>query len=106
VYVSACLCCLEGRGDTLRRLLTDGLWSLCAGILLLFLLTALDPRVRDLFAWRTATRPTEDAIDAGKQIHYAITLTYRTARDQAEEHQALLFFTVAGGVLLLFMLRT
>ena len=90
----------------MRRLVIDGMWSLGAITLLLVMLTVLDPRVREQVTWRAAQRPGEEVLDAGARMRNAVTVTYRAAKDQAEEHTALMFFAVAGGVLLLFMLRT
>jgi hypothetical protein len=89
-----------------RRLVIDGLWSLSALVLLLLALTFLDPRVRDELSWRAARQPGEELLDASTRMRNVATVTYRAARDQAEEHTALMFFAVAGGVLLVFMLRT
>jgi len=89
-----------------RRLVIDGLWSLAAMVLLLFVLTVIDPRVRDELTWRAARQPGAELVDTGTRVRNVVTLTYHTARDKAEENEALMFFAVAGGVLLLFMLRT
>ena len=90
----------------MRRLVIDGLWSCGAIVLLLMVLTVLDPRVRDELSWRAARQPGVEVMDAGARARNFATVTYRTARDKAEENEALMFFAVAGGVLLLFMLRT
>lgn len=90
----------------MRRLVIDGLWSLSALVLLLVTLTLLDPRVREELSWRTARQPSEEIVDAGTRMRSVALVTYRAARDQAEEHTPLMFFAVVGGVLLVFMLRT
>lgn len=82
------------------------MWSMGALVVLLLALTALDPRVRESLTWRNAERPSEEIMDASARVRNVATVTYRAARDQAEEHTALMFFAVAGGVLLIFMLRT
>jgi hypothetical protein len=89
-----------------RRLVIDGLWSFGAIVLLLMVLTVLDPRVRDELSWRAARQPGEEVMDAGAYVRNVATVTYRTARDKVDENEPLMFFAVAGGVLLLFMLRT
>jgi hypothetical protein len=66
----------------------------------------LDPRVRNQFSWRTTERSSETIVDAGTGVHNMATAAYHTARDTAEQHTALTFFAIAGGVLLIFMLRT
>jgi hypothetical protein len=89
----------------MRRLVVDGVWSFSAMVLLLFVLTVLDPRVRDELTWRGVRRG-EDAVDTGTRVRSFVSVTYSTAKDKVEDNQALMFFTVVGGVLLLAMLRT
>ena len=90
----------------MRRLVIDGLWSLAAIVVLLAALAVLDPRVRNQVSWRTTHRSSETIVDAGTGMQSMATAAYHTARDTAEQHSALTFFAVAGGVLLIFMLRT
>jgi hypothetical protein len=89
-----------------RRLVIDGLWSIAAIVLLLAALAVLDPRVRNQFSWRTTGRSSEKIVDASTGMQNMAAAAYHTARDTADQHTALMFFAVAGGVLLIFMLRT
>ncbi len=90
----------------MRRLLTDFALFVAGVVLLLLVLAAIDPRVRDQFDWRTASRPTGEVLDAGARVRATAMVVYRAARDKTEEHTALSIFVVAGVVLLVFMLRT
>jgi uncharacterized membrane protein len=85
---------------------TDVLLSLGGVVLLLMVLAAIDPRVRDQLTWQRAARPTEEFVDVSARIRATVTVAYRAAKDQTEEHTALAIFAVAGVVLLMFMIRT
>ena len=90
----------------MRRIFGDALMSAGAVVLLLLTLVAIDPRVRDQLAWRRAAQPSAQIEDAGARVRNVVTVAYQAARDQTEEHTALMIFVVAGVMLVLFMIRT
>jgi hypothetical protein len=89
-----------------RRVITDTLLSLGGIVLLLIVLAAIDPRVREAFTLQTASRPTGELMDVSSRVRSTFNVAYRAAKEQTEEHTALAIFAVAGVVLLAFMIRT
>jgi uncharacterized membrane protein len=89
-----------------KRVFTDIVLAAGGVVLLLLVLAAIDPRVRDQFTWQNAARPTADFVDTGARVRATVNVAYRAAKEQTEEHTALAIFTVAGVVLLVFMIRS
>src|SRR5438876_6790043 len=96
-------CFSQEGGSPVRRVITDVLLSLGGVVLLLMVLAAIDPRVRDQFTWQSAARPTEEIVDVSARVRSTVIVAYRAAKEQTEEHTALAIFVVAGVVLLIFM---
>lgn len=74
--------------------------------ILLFALVVFDPRIREQISHRVATRPANELASTGRYVESLSTLVMAVARQQSGEHAPLLFFTLAGAVLVVFMLRT
>jgi hypothetical protein len=98
-------CVYLRKEDHVRRAFTDILMSGAALVLLLLVLIAVDPRVRDQFSWHSV-RPATDLAYSGQRVRSMVTTIYVAARDQSLEHTALTMFVVSGIVLVLFMIRT
>jgi hypothetical protein len=90
----------------MRRQLREGLLSVGAVVILLLLLTAMDDRVREQVSLRVAAHPSVELVSAGRQARDLTTVISEAVRYQTIGHAPLLIFTVAAGVLMLFMLRT
>jgi hypothetical protein len=69
-------------------------------------LAASDARVRDQVAAHLSSRPATELASAGALAKDVTMIVFQAARDQSIEHAPLVIFIVAGGALLLFMLRT
>jgi hypothetical protein len=74
--------------------------------LLLLVLIAVDPRVREQVSTRVIARPSVELAAAGQQARDFTTVIVQVARDQSSTHAPLLIFALAATVLVLFMLRT
>ena len=74
--------------------------------ILLLVLIAFDDRVRDQVSRRVIAHPSMELASAGRQVRIFTTVIASAARDQGLGHAPLLVFTLAAGVLVLFMLRT
>ena len=90
----------------MRRVFGDALWSAGGLIVLLLILVAVDDRVRMEIATRLVSAPVATVAQTGAQATGMIQLLTDVARDQATTHTPLFLFAFAGGVLLLFMLRS
>lgn len=90
----------------MRREFRDGLMSAVAVVILLLVLIAADARVRDQVSQHLAARPSVELASAGRQVRDFTTAIAQAARSQSLGHAPLLIFTLAAGVLVLFMLRT
>jgi uncharacterized membrane protein len=91
----------------MRRATNDALISLGALVLLLVALMSIDDRVRERVE-RLLTAPPSSAqiVGVGNDIENVSTVMFRAARSQSIEHAPLVIFSVAAGILVLFMLRT
>jgi hypothetical protein len=69
-------------------------------------LTLLDGRVRTQIAQPFAAHPGATIADAGGTVRDAFEILAVAVRDQSLAHAPVATFALAGGVLLLFMLRT
>jgi len=69
-------------------------------------LAVSDGRVRDRMASHLSSQPTAELASAGALVRDVVIVVFQAARDQSIAHAPLVLFVVAGGALLLFMLRT
>ena len=75
-------------------------------LVLLLVLFAFDPRIREQMSRRVATHPSQEAASVGRQARDFAAAIAATARDTSRGHAQLLVFTLGAGVLVMFMLRT
>jgi hypothetical protein len=91
---------------SVRRALNETAISVGAIGVLVLALAASDRRVRDQVATHLSSRPSAELASAGAIVKDVLTIVFQAARDQSIAHAPLVIFVVAGGALLLFMLRT
>jgi len=75
-------------------------------MILLLVLIAFDPRIREQLSRRMAAHPTQEAASVERQARDFAAVVAATARDTSRGHFQLLAFTLGAGVLVFFMLRT
>ena len=75
-------------------------------MVLLLVLVAFDPRIREQVNRRAAAHPSQEAASVERQARNVAAAIASTARDTTRGHTQLLVFTLGAGVLVLFMLRT
>jgi hypothetical protein len=86
-----------------RRTLQEALLSFGALMILLIVLVATDPRVRDEFKNNVnATRASEEITQTKTQAQVLV----HVIKDQSQKHGPLMLMVVAGSMLALFMFRT
>jgi hypothetical protein len=90
----------------MRRAVGEALMSAGTVAILLLALVAFDDRVREQISLRVMTQPTAELASTGGYMRDITTLIFGVAREQTRTHAPLLIFTLAGAVLVLFMLRT
>jgi hypothetical protein len=91
----------------MRRVISDGLISFGALLLLLIALVSIDDRVRERVTDLVESPPSSaDVARAGARVGQVSHVVYKAARDQSVEHAPMVIFGVAAAVLVLFMLRT
>ena len=91
----------------MRRVISDALISLGALLLLLVALVSIDDRVRERIEGLVTAPPSSSEIaSVGAQIQNVSTVVYKAARDRSVERAPMVIFSVAAGILVLFMLRT
>ena len=88
------------------RAFREVLMSAGTVVILLLVLIAFDDRVRDQVSRRVIAHPSMELASAGRHVRTFTTVIASAARDQSLGHAPLLIFTLAAGVLVLFMLRT
>ena len=74
--------------------------------LILLALVAFDDRIREQVSKSLMTRPVAELSSTGQRVENLTTLVIAVARQQSSAHAPLLIFTLAGVVLVVFMLRT
>jgi hypothetical protein len=91
----------------MRRVISDGLISLGALLLLLVILVSVDDTVRERVT-DILRRPPRSAeiTGAGAQVTQISSVVFRAVRDRSVEQAPLVIFGVAATVLFVFMLRT
>jgi hypothetical protein len=90
----------------MRRSVVEALMSAGTVAILLFALVVFDPRIREEISRRVAIRPASELASTGRYVESLSTLVFGVARQQTGAHAPLLIFTLAGAVLVVFMLRT
>ena len=91
----------------MRRVISDGLISFGAVVLLVVALVSIDDRVRDKVTEFLQAPPNSAQITgAGVQVAQVSNAVFKAVRDQSVEHAPMVVFGVAAMVLVLFMLRT
>ena len=90
----------------MRRAFREVLISAGTVVILLLVLVAADDRVREQVSQRVVAGPSVELASAGRQLRDVTTVIAGAVRDQSLGHAPLLIFTLAAGVLVLFMLRT
>lgn len=90
----------------MRRTLNDILWSAGALVMLVVLLVATDPRVRDEVSVLGHGKAPSGLVAVGNQAQNAVTIVMAVVRDQTQTHAVLMLFVVAATLLTLFMVRT
>jgi hypothetical protein len=90
----------------MRRAWGEALLGAGTVLILLLVLVAIDPRVREQVSMRVVSRPSVEIAAAGARVHDLTSVLAAVARDQSASHAPLLIFALAATVLTLFMLRT
>jgi hypothetical protein len=89
-----------------RRAVGEALMSAGTVAIILLALVAFDDRIRKEISERVMTRPATELASTGRHVQNLSTLVIAVARQQSAAHTPLLIFTLAGAVLVVFMLRT
>jgi hypothetical protein len=90
-----------------RSAIGDALMSMGALIVLLGILAAFDPRVREQVSLSLSPgAPSAQIAQASTTVRSLSGVVIDAVRDQSIEHAPMVIFVMAGVVLLLFMLRT
>jgi hypothetical protein len=89
----------------MRRTWSEVLLTIGTLTILVMVLVAVDPGVRDQVSMRVSA-PSVSIADAGYHARDLTNVIAQAARHQSLEHAPLLIFALAAMVLVLFMLRT
>jgi hypothetical protein len=90
----------------MRRAMSDAMITAAGALTLVIALVAFDDRVREQISLRLAASPSVELARAGQGVRDLTTVIIAAAREQSLAHAPLVIFTLAGIVLVLFMLRT
>ena len=90
----------------MRRAISDGMMTVGGVLVLLVALVAFDERVREQVLLQLSSRPTVALASASGRFNDMASVLLASAHQQSLAHAPLVFFTIAGIVLVLFMLRT
>jgi hypothetical protein len=90
----------------MRRVYREALMSAGTVVVLLLVLIAFDDRLREQVSRRLAAHPSQEAASVERQARNFVAGVASTARETTRGHTQLLVFSLAAGVLVLFMLRT
>jgi hypothetical protein len=74
--------------------------------LILLGLVVFDERIRLAVSRTFAGRPVAELESSGQHVQSLAALVFAVAREQSAAHTPLVVFTLAGAVLVVFMLRT
>jgi hypothetical protein len=90
-----------------KRAIGEVLISVGSLGVLIAMLAAFDPRVREQISMRvSAGQPAAQAANAEATVRNLTSVIFLAARDQSIEHAPMVIFVLLAIVLLLFMLRT
>ena len=90
-----------------KRAVGDALISVGALGVLIAMLAAFDPRVREQISLRvSAGQPAAQVANAEATVRNLASVVFTAAREQSIEHAPLVIFVLLATVLFLFMLRT
>jgi hypothetical protein len=90
----------------MRRFIGDAITTAGGVLVLLTALVVMDERVREQVTWRLTSPPSDIVADVSVRFREIAAILAAAAHEQSLIHAPLLLFTVAGVVLVLFMLRT
>jgi hypothetical protein len=90
----------------MRRRFHDVMISVLALSVLLVMLAALDPRVRDQVQTTLNTPPTSTIRSVTNEVNNVSKVVVRAAEDHSLANAPMVIFGVAAAVLVVFMLRT
>ena len=90
----------------MRRLFSDAVISGLVLMLLLAVLVAIDPRVREHAVALVTTAAPSSAAGARSQLADVTSAIVAAARDQSVEHAPMMIFVVVASVLFVAMFRT
>ena len=89
----------------MRRVISDAMVTAIGALTLVIALVLFDPRVRQELSLRMSSHPAEQVTEAGGQLRRVGVVVFQAARNKSIDHAPLVFFALAGTVLVLFMLR-
>jgi hypothetical protein len=91
---------------TTRRSIGEMIMGACSLVLLAFAITAIEPRLREQVSAQLSAPPSAQFSTVNYRAQDVSRIVIATAREQFSLHAALVIFAFAGGVLMIFMLRT
>jgi hypothetical protein len=94
------------RVPTLRRAASDLLLSVMSVGILVALLVAFDPQVRDEVSAMMDGRGSAQVAASTGQARRLFAIVSASVKEQSQEHRPLMVMFVAGAALALFMFRT
>jgi hypothetical protein len=89
-----------------RRSIGETLMAACSLLVLAFAITAIEPRLREQVSAQLSAPPSAQFSTVSYRVQDVSHVVMAIAREQMSLHAPLLIFAFAGGVLMIFMLRT
>lgn len=89
-----------------RRSIGETLMAACSLLVLAFAITTIEPRIREQVSAQLSAPPSAQFSTVSYRAEEISRIVIATAREQFSLHAALVVFAFAGGVLMIFMLRT
>jgi hypothetical protein len=90
----------------MRRAMSETLMTAGSALVIVITLVAFDDRVREQVSLLVASRPAVSFASLGDRVQGVMAVLVTSAHQQSLAHAPLLIFSLAGIVLVLFMLRT
>jgi hypothetical protein len=90
----------------MRRAMGEALMTAGSALVLVIALVAFDDRVREQVSLLLSSRSSLTFASLGDRLHDVTAILMASAHQQSLAHAPLLIFSLAGVVLVLFMLRT
>jgi hypothetical protein len=90
----------------MRRTIGEALMSAGTVAVLLIVIVAMEPRVREQISQRVMAHPSVELASAGHQVRAFTNVIAVEVRSQTVAHAPMVGFALAAAVLVLFMLRT